>query len=111
MLILQQIHQENGLNQGIFPQYLLSNYIFLNLQVLNPFIVQELCSKAKSGLEKARDQFSILASKIPANQYFRFNDHWRFVVQRYAFLVTLLFFLESEKLALHSDVAKLLGGT
>ena len=33
--------------------------------------------------------------------------HYR---QRYSFLVTLIFFLEAEKLALHSDVAELLGG-
>ena len=32
-------------------------------------------------------------------------------MQRYSFLVTLIFFLEAEKLALHSDVADLLGGT
>ena len=31
-------------------------------------------------------------------------------MQRYSFLAALLFYLESEKLALHSDVGNLLGG-
>ncbi|EFX84471.1 hypothetical protein DAPPUDRAFT_194468 [Daphnia pulex] len=84
-LILQQIHQEDGLNQ-----------------------IGELCTRAKLTLSKANEQFSKLASKIPPNQYFRFNDHWRYVMQRYSFLCALIFFLESEKLALHSDVGKLL---
>jgi len=83
-LILQQIHQEDGL-------------------------IGELCVKAKVLLAKAKDQFTSLVEKIPLNQYYRFNDHWRFVVQRYTFLVTLIYFLEAEKLALHSDVAQLLG--
>lgn len=73
--------------------------------------VEELCSKAKVTFTKANEQFSKLASKIPHNQYFRFNDHWRYVMQRYSFLAALLFYLESEKLALHSDVGTLLGGT
>ncbi|XP_032791762.1 translin [Daphnia magna] len=84
-LILQQIHQEDGLRQ-----------------------IEELCLKAKVTLAKANIHFSNLASKIPPNQYFRFNDHWRYVMQRYSFLAALIFFLESEKLALHSDVGKLL---
>jgi hypothetical protein len=42
--------------------------------------VDELCTKAKASLAKASGQFSKLASKIPNNQYFRFNDHWRFVI-------------------------------
>ena len=74
------------------------------------FSVGELCEKAKVLLAKAKDQFSSLVGKIPLNQYYRFNDHWRFVMQRYTFLVTLVYFLEAEKLALHSDVAQLLGG-
>lgn len=66
--------------------------------------------KAKTVFAKSSDQFSKLASKIPPNQYFRFNDHWRYIMQRYSFLAALLLYLESEKLALHSDVGKLLGG-
>jgi len=85
-LVLQQIHQEDGLSQ-----------------------IGELCGKATVLLAKAKDQFSKLVEKIPRNQYFRFNDHWRFVMQRYAFLCTLVRFLETEKLAFHSDVAGLLG--
>lgn len=85
-LVLQQIHQTDGLTK-----------------------IHEVCKKAKESLFKASGQFAKLANKIPNNQYFRFNDHWRFVMQRYSFLVTLIFFLEAEKLALHSDVADLLG--
>lgn len=41
---------------------------------------------------------------------FRFNDHWRFVIQRLCFLASLLVYLESEKLATRESVAELLGG-
>ena len=72
--------------------------------------VPELCQKTRAYFEKASTQFATLAAKIPVNQYYRFSDHWRFIMQRYAFLVTLLYFLETEKLALHEDVGKILGG-
>ena len=73
-------------------------------------VVNEVCEKAKATFSRATSQFANLASKIPQNQYYRFNDHWRYVSQRFAFLATLLFFLESEKLAFHEDVAGVLGG-
>lgn len=60
-------------------------------------------------LARAKEQFAQLAVKIPVNQYYRFNDHWRFVIQKYTFLVALVFFLETGKLAYHADVAGVLG--
>jgi hypothetical protein len=83
-------------------QLLISHVLFVS--------VPELCQKTRAYFEKASTQFATLAAKIPVNQYYRFSDHWRFIMQRFAFLVTLLYFLESEKLALHEDVAKILGG-
>ena len=40
--------------------------------------VPDLCSKARAKLNQAKAQFETLATKIPANQYFRFNDHCMF---------------------------------
>ena len=54
--------------------------------------------------------FAKLAALIPQDQYYRFNDHWRFVIQRLSFLASLLIYLESDKLATKEEVAGLIGG-
>lgn len=72
-------------------------------------LVSELCHKAREVLARAKAQFALLAGKIPTNQYYRFNDHWRFIVQKYTFLVALIFFLEVRKLAFLTDVSEVLG--
>ena len=40
----------------------------------------------------------------------RYSDHWRFVIQRLAFLASLLVYLESDSLATRLAVTQLLGG-
>lgn len=51
-----------------------------------------------------------LAEVVPAAQYYRYNDHWRFVTQRLCFLASLLIFLEVGTLVSKDTVAEILGG-
>ena len=49
---------------------------------------------------------SILASVFLCSRY---HDYWRFVTQRLSFLVSLVVYLESDRLAGRSEVASCLG--
>ena len=40
---------------------------------------------------------------------FRFHEHWRFVLQRLAFLAAFVVYLESETLVTREEVARILG--
>lgn len=40
---------------------------------------------------------------------FRFHEHWRFVLQRLAFLAAFVVYLESEALVTREEVAQILG--
>lgn len=40
---------------------------------------------------------------------FRFHEHWRFVLQRLAFLSAFVVYLESETLVTRDEVAQILG--
>lgn len=40
----------------------------------------------------------------------RFNDHWRFVIQRLCFLATFIVYLESERMITREECAEMLGG-
>ena len=41
---------------------------------------------------------------------FRYNDHWRFVIQRLSFLAAFLTYLRNESLITLTELANLLGG-
>ncbi|KAL8575202.1 hypothetical protein ACOMHN_042323 [Nucella lapillus] len=58
---------------------------------------------------KVRAQFSELAAKIPVNQYYRFNDQWRFVIQRLAYLAALKVYLARDELISQQEAADTLG--
>ncbi|KAL5011030.1 hypothetical protein ScPMuIL_013335 [Solemya velum] len=83
---LQAVHQQNGIK---------------NISVL--------CEKSYSMFDVVREQLTKLSQKIPLNQYYRFHDHWRFVIQRLSFLAAFLKFLQSEQLISREDTANLLG--
>ncbi|XP_022099777.1 translin-like isoform X1 [Acanthaster planci] len=68
-----------------------------------------LCQKARKLLETTQSQFAELQKKVPADQYYRFHDHWRFVSQRLSFLVALIVYLEAERLVTREEVAHLMG--
>jgi len=71
--------------------------------------VTELCSTSRKLFTDIQAQFLTLSSKIPNDQYYRFHDHWRFVMQRLSFLSALIVYLESEQLISQAQCAEFLG--
>ncbi|PSN50504.1 Translin [Blattella germanica] len=74
--------------------------------------VQEIptkCQQARVMFDTLKGGYGNLAKKIPADQYYRYHDHWRFVIQRSAFLAALTVYLESGQLAPKDQVAQMLG--
>ncbi|PVD35697.1 hypothetical protein C0Q70_02660 [Pomacea canaliculata] len=68
-----------------------------------------LCEKTKTLFEKVTEQFDLLAAKIPEDQYYRFHDHWRFVMQRLAYLTAMKVYLTQDRLITLQETANLLG--
>lgn len=85
---LQIIHQEGGLSK-----------------------LADCCLQARKLFLDVKTGFSKLASIIPEDQYYRFHDHWRFSMQRLAFLASLTVYLESGQMAMIEDVAQIIGVT
>lgn len=86
--------------------------IFTCMQAVHQCTTAEmavLCVKSRAMFEPVRTQFATLVDIVPANSYYRFHDHWRFVMQRLAFLGSLLVYLESGRLATRYDVASIIG--
>ncbi|XP_026281261.1 translin isoform X1 [Frankliniella occidentalis] len=73
--------------------------------------VPECCSLARKLFLDVKSGFSKLSSIVPDNEYYRFHDHWRFSIQRLAFLGALTIYLESGQMAMIEEVAQLLGVT
>ncbi|KAB0804728.1 hypothetical protein PPYR_01698 [Photinus pyralis] len=67
------------------------------------------CHKARQLFEEVRANYKKLGAVIPPGQYYRFNDHWRYVTQRLCFLAALTVFLEAGFLVSMSTVAEILG--
>lgn len=89
LMILQNIHNENSMEENI--------------------IVSQYCAKARELFEDVRKQYAELAKIVPKDQYYRFNDQWRFVTQRLCFLASLTIYLEVKILATKDTVAEILG--
>lgn len=89
LMILQNIHNENSMEENI--------------------IVSQYCSKARELFEDVRKDYAALAEIIPKNQYYRFNDQWRFVTQRLCFSASLIVYLEIKVLVTKETVAEILG--
>lgn len=98
--------------------------------------VPSKCQKARELFCTVRTQTGELKTKFPAEQYyrlvyyihllrlnknvyslcfedayvftFRYHEHWRFVLQRLAFLATFVVYLETESLVTREEVAKIL---
>ncbi|XP_035657946.1 translin-like [Branchiostoma floridae] len=68
-----------------------------------------ICKRSREMFTNIRRQYSELAAKLPAEQYYRFHDHWRFANQRCVFLAAFLVYLESDKLITREEAAELLG--
>ncbi|XP_056291786.1 translin isoform X1 [Pseudoliparis swirei] len=67
------------------------------------------CERARELFCTVRTQIAELKTKFPTEQYYRFHEHWRFVLQRLAFLATFVVYLETETLVVREEVAKILG--
>ncbi|GLV39685.1 translin [Carabus blaptoides fortunei] len=83
---LQTIHQDNCLQE-----------------------IPHSCLKARALFEEVRSGYAKLANVVPIDQYYRYNDHWRFVTQRLVFLIALTIYLEVGILVSRETVAEILG--
>lgn len=74
------------------------------------FSVHAACLKAREIFQEVRDGFVTLDKIIPAGQYYRYNDHWRYAMQRLSFLAALIIFLEKGVLCNKKTTAEIVGG-
>jgi len=86
LTVMQKIHQANGVAK-----------------------IGEFCGKSREFFGDVKKSYSNLAKKIPAKEYFKYHDNFRFVNQRLAQLAALIIYLESEKMASREEVAKMMG--
>ncbi|CAH2084023.1 unnamed protein product [Euphydryas editha] len=67
------------------------------------------CLQARELFEKANEGYGKLKEAVPPTDYYKYQDHWRFMTQRYCFLISLTIWLEKGILASHETVAAVLG--
>lgn len=70
--------------------------------------INDVCLKAKAKFPEVVTYLEALANKIPAGQYYRYNNHWSFILQRTVFLATYIHYLECDELLSREQVAKML---
>ncbi|XP_068602489.1 translin [Brachionichthys hirsutus] len=86
LTVLQSVHQPSGFKE-----------------------IPVKCAKARELFCTVRTQMAELKTKFPAEQYYRFHEHWRFVLQRLAFLSAFVVYLEGETLVTREEVTRILG--
>ncbi|KAK3595085.1 hypothetical protein CHS0354_043186 [Potamilus streckersoni] len=86
MTLLLSVHQQDGIKQ-----------------------TPSICETVSLMFHIIQEKMRSLAELVPANQYYRFNDIWRFVIQRLVFLAAFLTYLQSETLVSRNTVATLIG--
>ncbi|XP_053327905.1 translin [Spea bombifrons] len=86
LILLQGVHQEAGFND-----------------------IPAKCLKAREHFGTVRTHLATLKTKFPSDQYYRFHDQWRFVLQRLVFLAAFLVYLENETLVTRQAAAQILG--
>ncbi|XP_008326571.1 translin [Cynoglossus semilaevis] len=86
LTVLQSVHQPSGFKE-----------------------IPSKCVRSRDLFCKVRAQIADLKTKFPSEQYYRFHEHWRFVLQRLVFLAAFVVYLETEALVTREDVAKILG--
>ncbi|XP_049882876.1 translin [Pectinophora gossypiella] len=81
------------------------------LQVIhhNEAAIGPACMRARELFEKAREGYAKLKDVVPSTDYYKYHDHWRFVTQRYCFLISLTIWLEIGTLTSLHTVASILG--
>uniref|UniRef100_W5M2E4 Translin n=2 Tax=Lepisosteus oculatus TaxID=7918 RepID=W5M2E4_LEPOC len=86
LTVLQSVHQPSGFKD-----------------------IPSKCLKARELFCTVRNHLGDLKTKFPAEQYYRFHEHWRFVLQRVTFLAAFVVYLEGETLVTREEVAGILG--
>ncbi|EFA07522.2 translin [Tribolium castaneum] len=71
--------------------------------------ISAACFAARELFESVRAGYEKLDGVVPAGQYYRYNDHWRFATQRLCFLAALIIFLEKGFLVDKETTAQILG--
>ncbi|XP_044264658.1 translin [Tribolium madens] len=71
--------------------------------------ISAACFTARELFESVRAGYEKLNTVVPAGQYYRYNDHWRFATQRLCFLAALIIFLEKGFLVDKKTTAEILG--
>ncbi|XP_032619521.1 translin isoform X1 [Chelonoidis abingdonii] len=71
--------------------------------------IPKKCQKAREHFGTVKTQLASLKTKFPADQYYRFHEHWRFVLQRLVFLAAFVVYLETETLVTREVVTEILG--
>ncbi|XP_070279261.1 translin isoform X2 [Myotis yumanensis] len=71
--------------------------------------IPKRCLKAREHFGTVKTHLMSLKTKFPAEQYYRFHEHWRFVLQRLVFLAAFVVYLESETLVTREAVTEILG--
>ncbi|XP_075988327.1 translin [Anticarsia gemmatalis] len=81
------------------------------LQVIhhNEAAIGPACQRARESFEKAREGYAKLKEALPETDYYKYQEHWRNITQRYCFLIALTIWLEKGILATHETVAEVLG--
>ncbi|XP_022118155.2 translin [Pieris rapae] len=70
--------------------------------------ISAACLKARELFEKANTGYSKLKEVVPSGDYYKYHDHWRYMTQRYCYLISLTIWLEKGILATHETVASVL---
>ncbi|XP_047513912.1 translin [Pieris napi] len=71
--------------------------------------ISAACLIARKLFEKANTGYSKLKEVVPSGDYYKYHDHWRYMTQRYCYLISLTIWLEKGILATLETVASVLG--
>ncbi|KAI5638110.1 translin family domain-containing protein [Phthorimaea operculella] len=81
------------------------------LQVIhhNEAAIPQACLRARELFEKAKEGYARLREVVSSTDYYKYQDHWRFMTQRYCYLISLTIWLEKGFLVSLDTVAEILG--
>lgn len=87
--------------------------IVITLQIIhsekNCEYIHQALLKARDLFDGVRRGFDALDKIVPPGQYYRYNDHWRYTMQRVCFLAALIVFLEKGFLLDKVTAAQIVG--
>jgi predicted translin family RNA/ssDNA-binding protein len=69
-----------------------------------------LCAESRQFLQtQVNPLWQEVEIKVPKGDYFKYNDIWRFLAQRFAGSCALIYYLETEELGNHQTIAEMIG--